>query len=193
MNNPYIMHLRSMNPNYGKIKGQDKFRKDTRGITVYGIVEESDQGYVITFSWTIQSPRDQYNKKYGIELAKERYNTDSAVTVQCDYYPTFPMKYQFFNAVALAREQIKTHPESFSKEDENYIDLTFGTLCQIAFDNKWFYNVESVGIPKIHPDIMINFVSRLQNENCSKASNLKRRYLDPLIVSFADKVGYYAV
>lgn len=194
MNNPHIMHLRSVNPLFSKAVGQDKFDTTKRGITVYGVVDDPDNASkTVTFSWALQNPKDQYNKKFGRDLAKERYDNDSIVTVQCDYYSSFPMKYQFFNAVALAREHVKSNPESFSKEDEDFLDLTFGTLCQVAYDNHWFINVDSSGVPKIHPDIMINFVSRLQHENSLKNCNLKKKYLDPLIVQFADKVSKYAV
>lgn len=194
MQHDHIMHLRSLNP-YDAYPNQDKFDATKRGVSVYAVVEEGDSGDMkVTYGWAVQNPKDQYNKNRGIKLAEERIESDEFVTVQSDYYPNFPMKYQFFNAVGLAREHIKANPSKFSKKEQDFVDLTFGTLCQIAYDNQWFYNVDPTGIPKIHPDIMVNFISRMQDERSKRKCDLKKKYIDPLIVSFGDKVGrYYAM
>lgn len=109
-----ILHLRALSKNPRKTSNH--FNPDAhtvydatvQGVTVAGVLvwnkEESRQD--IVFSWAVQNPKDNYVKKEGVRIAEDRMR--NGLIIQTNYDPQFPLKYQFFNAIANAREFFTT-------------------------------------------------------------------------------------
>lgn len=154
-----VMHLRAVDGLTSD--GHTKFVETKRGVTVVGcfIWNTDEQRQDIIFSWAIQDPRDQYSKRTGIEKALERFR--NGLIVQTNYESKFPLKYQFFNAVANTREYFHKTEEQRPHEDVRFIDLTFYALAEIAQQNEWYVNISADHLPSIHPDILINYIHRM--------------------------------
>lgn len=166
-----VLHLRAIDG--VDLQGRKKFSKTKRGVTVVGsyVWNEEENRRDIVFAWSIQDPRDQYSKKVGIEKASERLH--GGLIVQTNYEERFPMKYQFFNAVANTREFFHMTEQDRKKKDLRFIDLTFYALAEIAQQNEWFVNVRADQLPSIHPDILINYIHRM-NKVQMKLCNITR-------------------
>lgn len=162
-----IMHLRGVK-GYD-ITGTPKFSHEMRGVTVVGdfVWNEDEDRQDIVFAWSIQDPRDSYCKKTGIQKALERMN--NGTVVQCDYVERFPLKYQLFNAVAAAREFYHQKEEKNNKT-KRFLDLSFYSLAEIADMNGWYVDIESTRLPSVHPDILVNYIHRM-NRRQVKACN----------------------
>lgn len=172
-----ILHLRALTPNHID-KNQSftptNYDATLRGVTVAGVFvwnQEEDRQDIV-FSWAIQNPRDTYVKKEGVRIAEDRMQTGLIIQTNYDYQ--FPLKYQFFNAIANAHEYFK---DQVMREDfidlrnsvELYekfrlVELTFESLADIAERNHWFTDVGTKQLPSIHPDILVNYIHRMKRQ-----------------------------
>lgn len=166
-----VMHLRAIDG--VDIDGRMKHNNTKRGVTVVGsyVWNDEENRQDIVFAWAIQDPRDQYSKKVGIKKAAERLH--GGLIVQTNYEPKFPLKYQFFNAVSNTREFFHVTEENRPKDVVRFIDLTFYALAEIAQHNNWFVGVRADHLPSIHPDILINYIHRM-NKVQMKLCNITR-------------------
>ena len=166
-----VMHLRAIDG--VDIDGRIIYSTEKRGVTVVGsfVWNEEENRQDIIFSWAIQDYRDQYSKKVGIRKAAERLH--SGLIVQTNYESKFPLKYQFFNAVSNAREFFHATAKQRVREEIRFIDLSFFALAEIAQQNDWFVNVTADHLPSIHPDILINYIHRM-NKVQMKLCNITR-------------------
>lgn len=158
MSTDRVMHLRAISE---FTKRGINFKTTKRGVTVLAKLKwnEDNEREDVVFSWAIQNPKDQYCKRDGIKEATQRMN--SGLIVQTNYEERFPLKYQFFNAVSMTREFFHAPDNTRSDEEVRFIDLTFLALADIAESNEWYMDVSSEQLPMIHPDILINYIHRM--------------------------------
>lgn len=162
-----IMHLRAIDHDASRA-GHTQYDQSKRGVTVIGkFVDNLEQNRRdLVFSWAIQDTRDRYCKKKGIEIAGERMN--SGIIIQTDYVPKFSLKYQFFNSIAAAREFYHSNEAPDNIARRRFLDLTFYSLAEIAESNNWYMDIKSEYLPSIHPDILINYIHRMNLKELSK-------------------------